>query len=305
MSGEEDRRFHELARKTLLDALEVLRPLHEALILAGAQAIYVQLGADTISVAATTRDADLVLIPNQLKEPPPALHKAMESIKFVLVENKPGHWQQPEIPEDKFIPTIDFMVPKGLLPPENKSRRSAHIGEAHGDNSAQIAPGLEGAVVDFETHEIKALEEGDQRSFSIRVAGPGALLVAKLHKIYERVEELEKAKKDKAKNPNKSVREHRLRDKDALDVFRLLQGFALDDLAARVKKLISDARSQKVTERALGYLPKLFKHPGEGLNMLRRGHPPMESDEWQILSARCEALVDDLLKASETKGVNT
>jgi len=67
-------------------------------------------------------------------------------------------------------------------------------------------PGLEASIIDNDQVEIDAMgDSGDKRSFRARAAGPGALLVAKLHKIGERSE-----------NPT------RLQDKDAHDLYRLL-----------------------------------------------------------------------------------
>ncbi|MCB0998128.1 MAG: hypothetical protein KDB40_02430 [Acidimicrobiales bacterium] len=51
---------------------------------------------------------------------------------------------------------------------------------------------------------------------TMNIAGPGALIVAKAHKIWER-----------------TSNDDRVRDKDALDVYRLLQAIPTDDLAAR------------------------------------------------------------------------
>ena len=60
----------------------------------------------------------------------------------------------------------------------------------------------------------------DGRVHMIRVAGPAALLVAKLHKIAERAEDVD-----------------RLQDKDALDVLRLLQTVPTSTLATDLRRL--------------------------------------------------------------------
>ena len=65
---------------------------------------------------------------------------------------------------------------------------------------------MEGALVDQERVELVSLDPADDRSVLMRVAGPGALLVAKTHKIADRV-----------------GTDSRVEDKDALDVFRLLR----------------------------------------------------------------------------------
>jgi hypothetical protein len=60
------------AREALLDALDALGDQREALILAGAQAIYIHTGAADLAVAEFTTDGDLVVNPAgvTVKHPP-------------------------------------------------------------------------------------------------------------------------------------------------------------------------------------------------------------------------------------------
>lgn len=53
--------------------------------------------------------------------------------------------------------------------------------------TARIARGLEPAMVDHERVAIGALEPSDARTFDLGIAGPSALLVAKVIKIIERL----------------------------------------------------------------------------------------------------------------------
>jgi hypothetical protein len=76
------------------------------------------------------------------------------------------------------------------------------------------------------------------------VAGAGALLVGKVHKIAERG------------NDN-----DRVRDKDALDVLRLLRAIDTDDFATRLGNLASSELASAVTAEALEQLPDLFGTP--------------------------------------------
>jgi hypothetical protein len=69
------------ARGVLLDALDALGEQRQALILAGAQAIYVHTGTTDLAVAEFTTDGDLVIVPDQLK-PHPRLSDAMERSQF-------------------------------------------------------------------------------------------------------------------------------------------------------------------------------------------------------------------------------
>jgi hypothetical protein len=94
------------------------------------------------------------------------------------------------------------MVPEALAGPGS---RGARLGP-HGKRAARRAKGLEGALVDRARHTISSLDPPDQRHITLWVAGPGALLVAKVHKIAERVGQ-----------------RNRVSDKDALDVLRLLR----------------------------------------------------------------------------------
>jgi len=64
---------------------------------------------------------------------------------------------------------------------------------------------------------ISAFDPADIRSFVVAVAGPMALLIARLHKVAERVAERD---------------QRRLDDKDALDILRLLQSTDTSRLAA-------------------------------------------------------------------------
>ena len=122
------------------------------------------------------------------------------------------------------------MVPEALAGP---GRRGADLG-LHGRLAARRARGLEAALVDRSSMTVASLEGSDSRTFDIRVAGPGALLVAKLHKIADR-----------------SADGRRRSDKDALDILRLLRGVTTLALAASVRELLMDERSAKVTAEAL------------------------------------------------------
>jgi hypothetical protein len=93
------------------------------------------------------------------------------------------------------------VVPEALAGP---GTRGARLGP-HGKRAARRVKGLEGALVDRERRVIAALDPDDTRTAELRVAGPSALLVAKVHKIAGR-----------------AGNEDRARDKDAVDVLRLL-----------------------------------------------------------------------------------
>lgn len=191
------------ARGVLLDALDALGEQREALILAGAQAIYIHTGAADVAVAEFTSDADLVVVPDQLKAHP-RLSDAMERAQF-RSGPQPGSWLC-----ERTVSGIPTTIPVDLLVPEavaGTGRRAARLGE-HGDRTGRRVRGLEGALVDHSVMRLNALDADDRRECDIQVAGPSALLIAKLHKLADRSGERDA---------------RRLKDKDALDVLRLLR----------------------------------------------------------------------------------
>jgi hypothetical protein len=56
------------ARRVLLDALEALAPHGDAVVIVGAQAIYLRTGDGDLTVAPYTTDGDLALDPSRLTE---------------------------------------------------------------------------------------------------------------------------------------------------------------------------------------------------------------------------------------------
>lgn len=255
------------ARSALLDALDALEPHLDALVLVGAQAVYLHTGDADLAVAEYTTDADLALSPADLAAAP-LLGELLAAHGFTPREH-PGAWSSP----DGIY--VDLMVPDALA---GAGRRGARLGP-HGPRAARRAKGLEAALVDRERHTIVALDPGDARTAAIWVAGPGALLVAKVHKIAERV-----------------GAQDRVRDKDALDVLRLLRAVATADLAGRLCHLLATATSADVTRKAVDQLRPLFGGPdGEGVLLAVRSAGGAE--DAATIAASFSALVDDLLRA--------
>lgn len=160
------------ARSALFDALDALTVHREALILIGAQAIYLHTGGAAIALAEATKDSDLAIDPRRLGEDP-LLESAMAAAGFHrdLVSPQPGGWLTADA-----IP-VDLMVPEALSGP--RRGRSVTI-PPHARYAARQARGLEAAVVDYAPVELVALAAGDARRHTVNVAGPAALLVAKL-----------------------------------------------------------------------------------------------------------------------------
>src|SRR5712691_1819198 len=79
------------ARRVLLDALEALAPHGPAVIVAGAQAVYLRAGVSDIGIAPYTTDGDLALDPTLLGDEP-ALEAAMRTAHFEPDLREPGIW---------------------------------------------------------------------------------------------------------------------------------------------------------------------------------------------------------------------
>lgn len=221
-----------LARRVLLDGLDALRPHLRSLVVVGAQAIYEHTGPADLAVAETTTDADLAVAP-ELLAAAPTLTELLEAHHFEL-EGDPGKWRTADDVQ------FDLLVPESMAGP---GRRGARL-SGHGKRAARRAKGLEGALVDNELHELHALDPEDTRTVHVAVAGPAALLIAKIHKVAERVD-----------TPERVV------DKDALDILRLLRAIPTDDLADGVARLARHATSRATTIEALQLGGQLLSSP--------------------------------------------
>jgi len=263
------------ARRVLLDALDAIEPHLNALVLVGAQAIYVHAGEADLAIAPYTTDGDLALDPARL-EPKPLLDVSLERAGFRLLEGAVGMWQEMVDVEGVMrMVGLDLLVPESLGGP---GRRAARI-PPHARQTARKVAGLEGALVDRDLRRIGALDPGDRRQFNLFVAGPAALLVAKVYKIMDREEDA-----------------GRKSDKDALDLYRLLRAVPTQDLAQRFRMLLGDPLSRPAAETTHVQLPELFgRANAPGTQMAVRAAYPLESAE--TLAASLVALTQDLLRA--------
>jgi hypothetical protein len=263
-----------VARTVLLDALDALGEQRDALVLVGAQAIYLHTGDADIAVPAFTTDGDLVIEPARLKDEP-KLAEAMTRAHF-QPGLQPGSWfSTRNVDSVATIIPVDLLVPEAVAGP---GRRAARLGE-HGDRAGRRARGLEGALVDHSRRELRALDSADPRAFEIRVAGPSALLVAKVHKIADRSQEPETK---------------RLNDKDGLDVLRLLRVIPSRVLAAGLMRLQEERVSAEVTREAVAQLDALFGSTRSvGTQMAVRATERLEDPV--AIAESCEALTRELL----------
>lgn len=233
--------------------------------LVGAQAIYLNVGDADLAVAPMTTDGDLAIDPRQLADVP-VIGEAMAAAGFTP-SSQPGSW----VGFGGVL--IDLMVPDALA--LSSGRRSVDLG-VHGRVATRRTLGLEATVVDHQVRVIPSLDESDARVFEVRVAGPAALLVAKLHKLGER------------------LGTKRMEDKDALDVLRLLRGTETGWMAERLVDLRRDPVAGAATEAAIGHLDAVFvQHGAVGPGMAARAAALVEPSA--VIRASTEVLSAQLL----------
>jgi hypothetical protein len=265
-----------LARAVLLDALDALGNQRNAAIVVGAQAVYLHAGTIDMAVPEFTLDADITIDPALLDDVP-EIEAAMLGARFER-GNRVGVWiASRRIAGVPAKVEVDLMVPDAV---GGGGRRAARLA-GHAKEVARKTRGLEAALIDKTVVSIQALEPTDSRSFDVAIAGPAALLIAKAHKIAERVAERE---------------QRRLEDKDALDILRLLQATETTVLADTVKTLLQDDVARDVTREALTILKEHFTDArAAGPQMAARAAGALMPAD--VVAASCAALATDLLRA--------
>jgi hypothetical protein len=259
-----------LARRVLLDAVDALDRQRDALILIGAQAIYIHTGSVKIAFAETTKDSDVAINRRQLKDDP-LIEQAMAEAGF-RPGRDPGSWLGPtDVP-------VDLMMPESMS--DAGGTRGART-PPHSNRAIRRAAGLEAAIVDNSLHEISALDDGDPRRFTMRVAGPAALLIAKMHKLGERNE----------------TNVARLDDKDAHDVYRLLSAVSTESLAAALTNLRETRLAGSATATGLRYFEELFAVGPDGVGCMMAGRAEELVGDPQFVSEATASLAQDLIRS--------
>ena len=246
------------ARRVLLDALFALRAHGSAIIVAGAQAIYLRTGASEMSVAPYTTDGDLTIDPSILGDDP-ELESTMESAGFTLKTQPGGHIEpgiwivEVSVSGKPEVMPVDLIVPEGAA--SSTGRRGARLG-LHGKRAARQIPGLEAVLVDHSPMVVASLDPGDRRSLEVEVAGVAALLVAKAHQLHDRL--------DQGKT-------HRVDDKDASDMVRIMRTTVPTQVGKTLARLSGDKVAGHPTQNAVLYLDELFGRRGRpGIDMAAR-----------------------------------
>ena len=258
------------ARSGLLDALGALGPLREAAVLVGAQAIYeyTRDHAGDYAVSPFTFDADLALIPELLVDDPRVID-AMQNAGYILTDQLGIYRRDDGV-------RVDLLVPEAV---GGRIGRGAGLG-VHGNRAARQVRGLEGALVSRRPMTVRALVAEEDRAYEINVAGAAALLVAKVHKLLDRVS---------------AVDNRRINSKDAFDVFRLLQAVDPVDLIDEVNLLAAAQVSAEVTAEAMAGFRDLFGTPS-GVGTILVADHVMGIEDRDVIVASSVALSEELLK---------
>ena len=142
-----------------------------------------------------------------------------------------------------YLIPVDLIIPDAIA--DQRGRRGARLG-VHGNQAARRAVGLEAALVDHNPILIEALDStDDDRHITAEVAGVAALLIAKAHKLHDRI----------------ATGRPAVVDKDASDVFRLMQTADPVQVASTLHTLTTSSIAGTSTESGLRYLVELFQRP--------------------------------------------
>ena len=144
--------------------------------------------------------------------------------------------------------------------------------------------GLEGTLVSHTIRKITSLVPGADRSCILKVAGPAALLISKVHKIGERLEDPD-------------VRRREQLPKDAFDIYRLQRAIDTAEMATEFGLLQSHEISSRVTSEALSMFLNLFSTASDmGTQLVVRAVRGLEDPDF--IAESIIALSRDLLEAT-------
>ena len=260
------------ARRVLLDALEALTYHLPSLILVGAQAVYHHTGDADLNVPLMTTDADLAIDTRGLADVP-EIGSLLRGAGFVPGPN-PGRW----------VAASDVAVDLMVVPHQSRtakaSARAARLAP-HDRLTARIARGLEPALIDHQRIAIAALESTDARTFDLAIAGPAALLVAKVIKISERLGQADR-------QPD------RLKEKDALDAFRLLQAVDTAELVLGLTGHRGEPNAAAVADEAVEILRMHATSPRGRIAFLAAAAAGGDATVAPAFAALCNDLLDAL-----------
>jgi hypothetical protein len=234
------------SRRLLIDTIRALSDFSDSLTVIGAHAVHVwvqeTLGAMPMQA---TRDADVAVNPVFVTPDPKLLH-IMGSIGVEpALPDRPGVYgytieNQLPLPERT---TIDLIVPETYAGPGRRAARIA--GQSH---AASRATGLELAVWDRHRRTLTAIDNPAD-TVGTWVAGPAALLVAKAHKVHERLAQL-------------ATRPDRLRPKDSGDIALLMMASQPETVATiMIEQSTEHPEITTVVSNAARWLVEMYSDP--------------------------------------------
>lgn len=231
------------SRRLLIATLEAFTDQRESFTVIGAHAVIERTTAvEREFGAASTRDADLAVIP-QLLSDSPTIASVMDAIGLELAHaDRPGIWglKSESGLDMRQRLTIDIIAPEALA---GKGTRSATVGP-HGRRSVTRALGIELSTLDRSILPIRAFDD-TQSDIHAYVAGVPALIAAKAHKIHDRL------------NPSiPGRRADRWRPKDAVDLYRLIKVSAPENVAAVFSAFTDDDQVSAVARNSVQFLVK-------------------------------------------------
>lgn len=258
--GVDEQQIFIAARRVLLDAAEALAEQSEALILVGAQAVYLHSGDADIPVAIFTADADIGIDRDRLSADP-HIEDVMRGAGFdlgpVASRRQPGTWLRSIVVDNVSITIpVDLLIPSQYSDPGPPSR-GGRI-PPHDRMATRKILGIELALEDNDLMLIESLEQADGRSVRMRVAGPVALLVAKAYKIRDRATDT---------GPDRQS------FKDAADVIRLMRTTDTSKTSATFTRLLDheDPRIADTAQEGLSLLSSQFgRARGVGISWAQR-----------------------------------
>lgn len=263
-------------RRALLEALRALAPHTEALILVGAHAVQEWAGPVDAGIGGSpmSMDADLQVDTLALGSDP-TLEEAMRGAGFQLARTQGA--AQPGIWLSNAGVQVDLLVAEAQA--RGPGSRAAGL-DARDRLSARRVEGLEACLHLNVVRPIGALDEADVAPIKIRVARPAALLVAKAHKLGERV----------------AAGGRRARGKDALDVLRLLLAEEGATTSREMGLLLRNPACSTVARAGVKYVRTLFGAPNApGCGLLRDEYP----QQGATFAAQVQELAAELLSSPE------
>ena len=262
------------ARNALIDAVLAFGKHSDSLILVGAQAIYYRTSATELPVAPATKDADFTIDPRNLGKDP-LLENMLEEAGFRRdsKSNNPGAW----VSGDN-IP-VDFMVP-GMM--AGSGRRSADL-SPHANFVGRKTDGLEASVFDYARENVSSLD-GSRSTVSVNIANEPSLLIAKLVKVGERIDDPK-----------------RFQQKDCYDIYRLLLATPPEFIAQTFIRLAEEELVADSVARALKTLEMYFAKSAESIGSRSAGQAEFGIGDPDLVASRTMAMSRDLLRLVSAK----